>query len=76
MQRERRLLAKNKHHMVLILKPYVLLKKTENLRRNLSEILELIKVEVGRIIEAGGVEIFREIDSRMKKQEFFLINKL
>ena len=76
MQKERRLLARKKHHTVLIPKPYVLLKKTKNLRRNLSEILEVIEVKVGRIIEAGGAEIFRKIDSRMNNKEIFLINQL
>ena len=76
MQKERRILARKKHHIVLIPKPYLLLKKTKNLRRNLSEILEVIEVEVGRIIEATGAKIFREIDRRKNNKEIFLINQL
>ena len=50
--------------------------KKETSHNSNIETLRVIEVEVGRIIGAGGAEIFREIDSRMINKEIFLIKQL
>jgi len=69
-------LARKKHHIILILKPYVLLKKIKNLKKNMLETLRVIESEVGRIIEARGAKIYREIDNRTINKEILLIKQL